>query len=150
MPELEYSHLIESALRGVVREVLREVADHGLPGEHHFLLTFRTQGPGVVLPPALVAQYPEEMQIVLQHQFRDLQVDEERFSVYLRFSGVEYPVTVPFAALTAFADPSVRFALQFRHFSEVEGAEPPEASAEPEPELEEDAKVLKFESAKKD
>lgn len=163
MSALDYPQLIETALRGVVHGVLRKISDEGLPGEHHLLLTFRTQHPDVGLPPVLAAQYPEEMTIVLQHQFRDLLVTDDMFSVYLRFSGVEHGVSVPFGALTEFADPAANFRLQFRHFSEVEQAAEEGADSEADtfsegtdaeqPDQEpavENAKLLPFEKTRKD
>ena len=110
---LDYARLVREALRDVPRQALRLAASEGLPGEHHFYLTFRTSHPGVALSPGLHARYPEQMTIVLQHQYRDLAVGEDAFSVTLRFGGAPERVHVPFAALVAFADPSVRFALQF-------------------------------------
>src|SRR5829696_8733591 len=112
---LPYSHWTEEALRLVVQEALAHAAERGLPGDHHFYLTFRTAHPGVVMPGHLRARYPQEMTIVLQHKFWDLAVDKAagNFSVRLSFGGVAAMLTVPFAALTAFADPHVRFGLRF-------------------------------------
>lgn len=112
---LPYSHWTEEALRLVVQDALVHAAEHGLPGDHHFYLTFRTAHPGVAMPGHLRARYPQEMTIVLQHKFWDLAVDkpEGTFSVRLSFGGVAALLTVPFAALTAFADPHVRFGLRF-------------------------------------
>ncbi len=150
MSYFSYSQLIENALRGMVRDVLDEVAEAGLPGDHRILLTFKTQYPGVELPSSLRAQYPEEMTVILQHQFRDLEVDDEAFSVFLHFSGVEHGITVPFQALRAFADPSENFSLQFRHFSEVElDVEEEPVEELPLDEDEGPAKVLPFGAPKK-
>lgn len=110
---LEYPKLMERAVRGVVREALALVAKHGLPGLHHFYISFRTRAPGVTLPEYLVRQYPEEMTIVLEHQFWDLDVTDEVFAVTLSFSGVHERLVIPFDAVTGFVDPSVRFGLQF-------------------------------------
>lgn len=112
---LPYSYWMEEALRHVVRDALSHAAEHGLPGDHHFYLTFRTTHPGVVMPGPLRARYPQEMTIVLQHKFWDLAVDKQAgtFSVRLSFGGVAALLTVPFAALAAFADPHVRFGLRF-------------------------------------
>lgn len=128
---LPYALWTEEALRAVVRDALVHTAKHGLPGEHHFYLTFRTDFPGVAIPGHLKARYPQEMTIVLQHKFWDLAVDggAGTFSVGLSFGGVPAMLTVPFAALTAFADPHVRFGLRFQ-------ATAPEVRAEPEPEAE--------------
>jgi len=110
---LDYARLVREALRDVPRQALRVAASEGLPGEHHFYLTFRTSHPGVAISPGLHALYPDAMTIVLQHQYRDLAVGEEAFSVTLRFGGAPERLHVPFAALEAFADPSVPFGLRF-------------------------------------
>lgn len=108
-----YDRIVEDALRGVVREALKRAAGGGLPGEHHFYVTCRTGAPGVVVPPALRKRYPEELTIVLQHQFWDLAVDRESFSVTLSFGGRKEHLEIPFDAITGFADPGVQFALRF-------------------------------------
>lgn len=115
MPEdgLKYDRMMEQALRSVVRRSLIYAAENGLPGEHHFYITFRTDDPGTQIPPSLRAQFPKEMTIVLQHQFWDLEVTEEGFSVTLSFGEVPRKLIVPFPAVVAFADPSVQFGLQF-------------------------------------
>lgn len=111
---MRYDKMVEDALRGVVREALARTAKSGLRGDHHFYITFRTRHPGVVLPDYLLARYPEEMTIVLEHQFWGLEVDEEKFAVTLSFSNKAERLTVPLAAVSAFADPSVKFGLQFQ------------------------------------
>jgi hypothetical protein len=111
---LRYDKMVEAALRGVVREALARTAAKGLPGAHHFYVTFRTSFAGVVLPEFLVAQYPEEMTVVLEHQFWDLEVQEASFSVTLSFHNRPERLTIPFDAITAFADPAVKFGLQFQ------------------------------------
>lgn len=113
---LPYDEWTEEALRRVVARALDHVAREGLPGGHHFYITFRTDHPGVQMPARLRAQYPQEMTIVLQHQFWDLRVDEATaaFTVGLSFGGVPTMLTIPLAAVTAFADPEIRFGLQFR------------------------------------
>jgi hypothetical protein len=133
---LRYDRMVERALRGVVREALTQVAEAGLPGSHHFYLTFITGAPGVELPEHLRLQYPEEMTIVLQHQFFGLEVKGDAFSVTLSFSNKHERLTIPFAAVTTFADPSVNFALQFQPLFTSEGGE---AAEEPEVEPEEPA-----------
>jgi hypothetical protein len=105
--------MVETALRGVVRETLLRTACEGLRGGHHFFIGFRTRAPGVELPDYLLEKYPEEMAIVLQHQFWGLEVDAGGFSVTLSFQSKPERLVVPFAAITSFADPSVKFALQF-------------------------------------
>ena len=104
---IRYDVLTRDALRGVLRRVLSDAAAHGLPGEHHFFITFLSTAEGVKLSPRLLAQYPEEMTIILQHQFWDLIVEEEMFEVGLSFGGVAERLIVPFAAITAFLDPAV-------------------------------------------
>ncbi|MEK9968475.1 MAG: ClpXP protease specificity-enhancing factor SspB [Ferrovibrio sp.] len=111
---LDYNQLVETALRGAVREALKRVAEFGLPGNHHFYITFRTDQPGVELPDYLHERYPEEMTIVLQHQYWGLEAHEDWFQVTLSFNKVPERLVIPYAAITAFADPSVQFGLQFR------------------------------------
>ena len=114
--QLPYALWTEEALRAVVQDALEHAAKHGLPGEHHFYVTFRTDHAGVSIPGHLRARYPQEMTIVLQHKFWDLAVDRsaDTFSVGLSFGGVPAMLTVPFKAMTAFADPHVRFGLRFQ------------------------------------
>jgi len=108
-----YDALVDDALRSVVRRVLTQVAEKGLPGSHHFYISFRSTDPGVVLPDYLRAKYPEEMTIVLQHQYWDLILGPNHFEVTVSFNKQQERIRVPFAALSAFVDPSVRFGLQF-------------------------------------
>ncbi len=117
---LPYEEWTAAAMRQVVVRALAHAAEHGLPGEHHFYLTFRTDHPGVVIPARLRAQYPQEMTIVLQHQFWDLTMDEASglISVGLSFGGVPSSLVIPLAAVSAFADPLVRFGLRFSPESE--------------------------------
>jgi hypothetical protein len=105
--------LARDALRGVLRRVLADAAEHGLPGEHHFYITFLSTAEGVKLSPRLLAQYPEEMTVILQHQFWDLVVTEDRFEVGLSFGGIPERLIVPFTAIKSFLDPCVQFGLQF-------------------------------------
>jgi uncharacterized protein len=110
---IRYDVLAQAALRGVVRTVLADVAKKGLPGEHHFKITFNTTAPGVRLSDRMRAQYPEAMTIIMQHQFWDLHVDDTAFEVGLSFGGVSERLAVPFEAVTAFYDPVVQFGFQF-------------------------------------
>jgi hypothetical protein len=110
---IRYDVLARDALRGVLRKVLTDAASHGLPGEHHFFITFVSKAEGVKISPRLLAQYPEEMTIILQHQFWDLTVLEDRFEVGLSFGGIPERLVVPFGAIKSFLDPSVKFGLQF-------------------------------------
>ena len=111
---LRYDLMIEAALRDVVRETLVTVGQTGLPGEHHFYITFLTQYPGVEIPDHLRQQYPDEMTIVLQYQFFGLKLEDDNFSVTLSFNNVKERLVIPVEAITTFADPSVNFALQFQ------------------------------------
>jgi hypothetical protein len=110
---LDYATFVDNAMRGVVREVLRFVERSGIPGQHHFFISYRTDYPGVVMSEMLRSKYPQEITIVLQHQFWDLAVEQERFKVSLSFNNIPEKLIVPFAALTGFADPSTKFGLQF-------------------------------------
>ncbi len=111
---MRYDMLAQDALRGVVRRALKIARDEGLPGEHHFYISFRSTAPGVEISEKLRSQYPEEMTIVLQHQFWNLEVSEERFSVDLTFNKVPEHLVIPFSAVQGFFDPSVQFGLQFQ------------------------------------
>ncbi len=128
--KIDYPAILQDALRGAVRQVLEQVAEYGLPGEHHFYIGFRTGFPGVEVPRFLRDQYPEEVTIILQHQFWGLEVTSEVFSVLLAFGGTRQRVTVPFAALTAFADPAADFGLRL----DAVAAEKPTPEAEEAPE----------------
>jgi hypothetical protein len=110
---INYGQLMHKALRGLIAEVLAQVARDGLPGAHHFFITFDTTHPGVDMAPSLRERYPGEMTVVLQNQFEDLAVMKDRFSVTLSFGNVPQPIVIPFAAVRTFADPSVNFGLKF-------------------------------------
>jgi uncharacterized protein len=126
---LRYDRMVEAALRGVVREALSSAAKHGLPGAHHFYVTFRTAAPGVALPDYLRAKYPAEMTIVLEHQFWDLEVGADSVSVTLSSQNRPERLTIPLAAITAFADPSVKFGLQFQEAASEAAAVAPAAES---------------------
>ena len=135
---LRYDRMVEHALRSVVRKALAEAAQRGLPGEHHFYITFHTDLPAVGIADWLRQQYPQEMTIILQHQFWDLTVEEERFAVTLSFGGRHERLTVPLESVTRFADPSVKFGLQFEAAEEEAEVKPsatpassPKASKQP-------------------
>ena len=127
---IRYDVLARDAMRGVLRRVLEDAAKRGLPGDHHFYITFLTQAEGVKLSPRLLAQYPNEMTIILQHQFWDLIVTEDHFEVGLSFGNIPEKLVVPFAAIKAFLDPSVQFGLTFET-SEVSIAASPAAPPAP-------------------
>ncbi|MCD6072456.1 MAG: Stringent starvation protein [Microvirga sp.] len=128
---IRYDLLVQDALKGVVRKVLIDAKD-GLPGEHHFYISFQTDFPGVRLSNRLREKYPQEMTIVLQHQYWDLNVTEHTFEVGLSFSGIPERLLIPFDALTGFFDPSVQFGLKFDS-QDDEGEETPEAAPVPQP-----------------
>src|ERR1700761_8286052 len=106
---IRYDLLVQDALRSVVRRVMSDVAKSGLPGDHHFNIAFKTQAPGVVIPPAMRQRYPDEMAIILQHEFWDLEVGADAFEVSLNFSRKPERLTIPFDSITGFSDPSVPF-----------------------------------------
>jgi len=110
---LEYPKMVERAMRGVVREALSVALEGGLPGLHHFYITFRTRDPDVAIADRLLAQYPDEMTIVMENQYWDLAVDDDKFSITLSFGGAPETLVIPYASITAFVDPSVKFGLQF-------------------------------------
>jgi uncharacterized protein len=140
---LRYDKMVEAALRGVVREALARAAASGLPGSHHFYITFKTHFPGLTIADSLVSQYPEEMTVVLEHQFWDLEVEEDHFAVTLSFQGKPERLVIPFEAVTAFTDPSVKFGLQFQP---GDGAAPPSPSS---PKPSEDKKKAERDKAPK-
>ena len=113
LDEINYDKLINKNLLGVVHDALKIASVQGLPSENHFYITFRTNVVGADIPKMLKIQYPENMTIVLQHQFSDLVVSDDKFSVTLVFGGVPYTLVIPFKAITYFADPYARFALSF-------------------------------------
>ncbi len=125
---IRYDILTQDALRSVVRTVLEDAARNGLPGEHHFYVAFDTRADGVKLSQRMRAQYPEEMTVVLQHQFWDLVVTDEQFEVGLSFGGVPERVVVPFAAIKSFVDPSVQFGVQFEMLVAVEDGDAEKAA----------------------
>ena len=128
--EMHYEQLAQDALRGVIRSALERAAlPEGIPGAHHFYVTFRTRAPGVSVPPDILAKYPEEMTVVRQHQYWDLKVEADRFSVMLKFGGMPKVLAMPYTAVTRFYDPSVQFLLQFESPAMVEEL----AAPEPEP-----------------
>ncbi len=165
---IDYPAMIDNAMRSVVRTAIEQVAEHGLPGDHHFFVSFLTTHPDVSVSPAIMERYPEEMTGVIQHQYWDLQVHKDHFSLMLSFNNVPEKLVIPFAALTAFADPSIKFGLQFhsRDWEEDEeevhcpatgktGRElPPEASFDEDPpsetkEIANDTKVISIDAWRK-
>lgn len=110
---IDYAKLIDEAMHHVVKSVLCDIKVNGLPGDHHFFITFRTDAPGVMISEDLKGKYPEEMTIVIQHQFYDLEIEEDYFSIVLSFEHVKQNLTIPFSSMISFVDPSVKFGLQF-------------------------------------
>jgi len=138
---IPYDEIVQEALRAVVGRVLGEVEQSGgLPGEHHFYITFKTRHPGVSIPKHLLERFPDEMTIVIQHRFWDLKVEPDGFSVGLSFGGVPATLQVPFAAVTQFHDPAVEFALTFQANASEEPPEAHEAAENdaPKPEVADD------------
>ncbi len=121
-----YPELMERALKGVVRAALDRAGEDGLPGEHHFYITFDTSAPGVEIAPRLQAQYPDEMTIVVQHQFWGLETDDDGFQVTLSFGGISERMVIPWDALTGFLDPAVEFGLRFGMDIDAEVADEPD------------------------
>jgi hypothetical protein len=127
---IRYDLLTQKALRGVLHHVLTDVAKNGLPGDHHFYISFHTDAPGVRISPRLLERHPNEMTIVLQHQFWDLTVTDQGFEVGLSFQGVPERLVIPFAAIKGFFDPSVQFGLQFEIASDEQASAPVAAAAQ--------------------
>ena len=126
---IRYDVLARDAMLDVLRRVLTDASRHGLPGDHHFYITFDSRAEGVTISPRLLAQYPEEMTVVLQHQFWDMKVTEDRFEVGLSFGGVPERLVVPFKAIKSFLDPSVQFGLQFETGENEADAQTADASS---------------------
>ena len=152
---IPYDEIVQEALRAVVGRVLSDVAASGtdLPGEHHFYITFKTGAPGVQIPDDLRARFPDEMTIVLQNKFWDLDVSDEGFSVRLSFNQVPALLVIPFAALSAFVDPAVDFGLQFQTVDTDEGTgmddEPEHEAAPPVGSAEDGSNVVTVDFGKK-
>jgi hypothetical protein len=130
---IDYGNLMHRALRGLIQSVLAEVAEHGLPGSHHFFITFDTTHPGVEMADWLRARYPAEMTVVIQHWFENLAVTEDGFSVTLNFGNQPEPLEIPFDAVRTFVDPSVEFGLRFEATEDEDEPDEPPPPAEPAP-----------------
>ena len=128
-PSYPYQQWVEEALTGILKRALRQAEEQGLAGEHHYYINFKTRAEGVDMPPFLRAQYPEEITIVLQHQFEDLHVEEDGFRVALYFSGRRQALFVPFSAVVSFADPAVDFGIQVAQLApDIAGGDADEAA----------------------
>jgi hypothetical protein len=149
MNSFKYDELVQKALISVVKEVLGEASANGLPGNHHFYIRFRTDHPKVKIPKFLKERHPEEVMIVIQHQFWDLKIFHDKFFVDLSFNGVRETLEISFSALTAFVDPSVKFALQFTpSFTDDFDYDPPKKE-EIKDEPGDDGKIISFDSFRK-
>jgi hypothetical protein len=149
MIHFKYDELVQKALIAVVQEVLEDVSKNGLSGNHHFYIRFRTDHPKTKVPKYLKERHPEEVMIVIQYQFWNLRVMNDHFLVDLSFNGIQETLTVPYSALTAFVDPSVKFALQF---TPSFGDNIPDPSEKKEPSSKskkEDGKIISFDSFRK-
>lgn len=148
---IDYGNLMHRAMRGLIQTVLRDVQNNGLPGSHHFFITFDTRAPGVGMADWLRARYPEEMTVVLQHWYDDLQVTDQGFAITLNFGNNPERLTIPFDAIRTFVDPSVEFGLRFETHDQAEEDEAPD-SAEDDPEDDpppHDAQVVRLDRFRK-
>ena len=149
---IPYDEIVQEALRAVVGRVLGEVQQSGgLPGAHHFYITFKTRGPEVSIPADLLERYPDEITIVVQHQYWDLTPDEDRFSIVLQFSGQPKKLVVPYAAITRFYDPSVQFVLQFEppQIAPIEAEEPDPSDDDDDGPVDDGPKVVSLDQFRK-
>lgn len=150
---IDYGNLMHSAMRGLIRHVLTDVAEHGLPGQHHFFITFDTMHPDVVIADWLHERYPDEMTVVIQHWFDNLEVGEDAFSVTLNFGDSPEPLHIPYDAIRTFVDPSVEFGLRFEtqdsEDDEEEDDDRLEAAIEVTDDTPHDAEVVSLDSFRK-
>jgi hypothetical protein len=147
---IDYGNLMHRAMRGLIQSVLNDVAEHGLPGAHHFFITFDTRHPGVILADWLLERYPTEMTIVIQHWFENLAVTDEGFSITLNFGNNPEPMVIPFDALRTFVDPSVEFGLRFETQEEDEEDDDDQTDIEVEEEPERrDAEIVSLDQFRK-
>jgi hypothetical protein len=145
---IDYGNLMHRAMRGLIQTVLKDVADNGLPGAHHFFITFDTTAEGVEIADWLRARYPEEMTVVIQHWFENMVVTDEGFSITLNFGNQPEPLIIPFDSLRTFVDPSVEFGLRFETHESDEGDTEDEPEDDPEP-PQHDAQVVRLDKFRK-
>jgi len=150
---IDYGNLMHTAMRGLIKTVLKRVSETGLPGAHHFFITFDTREPGVEIADWLRERYPDEMTIVVQHWFENLEVGEDGFAITLNFGDAPEPLYIPYSAIQTFVDPSVEFGLRFES-SDQEDEDPAEIDAEsievePEDEPHHDADIVSLDSFRK-
>ena len=152
---IDYGNLMHTAMRGLIKTVLRDVAERGLPGAHHFFITFDTTYPGVEIADWLRDRYPGEMTVVMQHWFENLDVGEDGFAITLNFGDSPEPLYIPFNAIRTFVDPSVEFGLRFETADDGDDSEEIAPAAEqdhadaPEPKSQSDAEVVSLDSFRK-
>jgi hypothetical protein len=145
---IDYGNLMHRAMRGLIQTVLKDVADNGLPGAHHFFITFDTTAEGVEIADWLRARYPQEMTVVIQHWFDNMVVTDEGFSITLNFGNQPEPLIIPFDSLRTFVDPSVEFGLRFETHESDEGDTEDEPEDDPEP-PQHDAQVVRLDKFRK-
>ncbi len=145
--KINYNQLMQRAFKTLVKDLLADIGENGLPGEHHYYITFDTRHPGVDIAPWMKEKYPDGMTVVIQEWFENLAVMEDRFTVTLNFGDVPEPMVIPFDALRAFVDPSVEFGLKFDPVPVTDT--PPEPAPEPEPEPKGNAEVVSLDSFRK-
>jgi len=146
---IDYGNLMHRAMRALIQEVLEDVAEHGLPGAHHFFITFDTRYPGVEMADWLKDRYPAEMTIVIQHWYEGLEVNDEGFSITLNFGNQPEPLVVPFDSVRTFVDPSVEFGLRFESTDDEDDEAEMEEDAEEEEAPQKDAEVVSLDSFRK-
>ncbi len=147
---IDYGNLMHRAMRSLIQSVLQDVADHGLPGAHHFFITFDTTHPEVEMADWLKARYPAEMTIVIQHWFENLNVDEDGFTITLNFGNQPEPMVIPFDAVRTFVDPSVEFGLRFEsHVEDDDGDDGDEDDGDDDPPPHQDAEVVSLDKFRK-
>jgi hypothetical protein len=145
---IDYGTLMHRAMRGLIQTVLRDVAEHGLPGAHHFFITFDTTHPAVAIADWLKARYPSEMTVVIQHWYENLEVDDDGFSITLNFGNQPEPLVIPFDAVRTFVDPSVEFGLRFESH-EDDGEDEDEDDGDDDPDPPREAEVVRLDKFRK-
>lgn len=146
---IDYGNLMHRAMRGLIQTVLRDVADNGLPGAHHFFITFDTTHPGVAIADWLKARYPTEMTVVIQHWYENLEVGDEAFSITLNFGNQPEPLVIPFDAVRTFVDPSVEFGLRFEQHEDDDEDEDDDDGGDDDPEPPREAEVVRLDKFRK-
>lgn len=146
---IDYGNLMHRAMRGLIQTVLRDVADNGLPGAHHFFITFDTTHPGVAIADWLRARYPTEMTVVIQHWYENLEVGDDGFSITLNFGNQPEPLVIPFDSVRTFVDPSVEFGLRFEQHEDDGEDEDDDDGGDDDPEPPREAEVVRLDKFRK-